>query len=148
MQARGIETLEEFSRVSGISRGTLYHLVRGRVSPKGTWVKPSIDTLLALAAVLNRPIQDFIFRLEPDAPGADHLPVIEGGFIVPVVGVVGAGPGQLVAPNTKSVYVPSTVAKGRLLEAYEVMGDSMCGGKRPICDGDIVVANRKDKGVS
>lgn len=65
----------------------------------------------------------------------------------PVMGIVGAGPGQF-EPTLKSVYVPTAVAKGRPLAAYEVKGDSMCGGKRPICDGDIIVVNLADKGCS
>ncbi|KIQ55897.1 hypothetical protein SY28_01125 [Meiothermus taiwanensis] len=147
MKRRGINTLEEFAKQSGISRGTLYHLVRGRVSPKGTWVKPSVDTLLVLARFLERPIQDLIFRLEPDAPGVSEQDRTIACGTVKVFGVVGAGPGQF-EPTLKSVYVPASVAKGRPLAAYEVRGDSMCGGKRPICDGDIIVVNMADKGCS
>ncbi|MDX2008252.1 MAG: LexA family transcriptional regulator [Meiothermus sp.] len=154
MQLQGIESLEEFSRRSGISRGTIYHLVRGRVSPKGTWVKPSIDTLVALAIFLNRPIQELIFRLEPNAPGSDIFSPLEaasqvqGAVAVPIVGVVGAGPGQAVPIRDGVMYVPPDVAKGRVLEGYRVLGDSMCAGRRPICSGDLVAVNKLDKGKS
>jgi len=32
------------------------------------------------------------------------------------------------------------------LVAFKVRGNSMCAGKRPICDGDIIIVNTRDGG--
>lgn len=66
MTRLGIKKLDEFAVQAGIARGTLYHLIRGRISPAGTAVKPSIDTLLALSRITRTPIAELIQRLVPD----------------------------------------------------------------------------------
>ncbi|RYM38918.1 LexA family transcriptional regulator [Meiothermus sp. PNK-Is4] len=147
MDELGIQSVEEFARYAKIGRATMHNVIRGRVSPKGTWVKPSIETLELLAIALNRPIQDLIFRLMPNAPGSE-LMTTRAQVRVPVVGVVGAGPGQDIEVDDGYIFVESAFARGKRLAAYRVYGDSMCAGRRPICDGDIIVANLNDKGDS
>lgn len=148
MVERGWTKLEQFADHFGIGRTTVYSLVLGRQTSQGEWVKPSLDTIIKLSIALNRPVDELLSRLYPELdlpkPQAQVAPSMKK---TPVMGIVGAGPGQF-EPTLKSVYVPTAVAKGRPLAAYEVKGDSMCGGKRPICDGDIIVVNLADKGCS
>lgn len=150
MDELGIQSIEEFARYAKIGRATMHNVIRGRVSPKGTWIKPSIETLEALAIALNRPIQDLIFRLMPNAPGSELAATSPTLVQVPVVGVVGAGPGQDIAIDDDDgfIAVEPSFARGKKLVAFKVVGDSMCAGKRPICHGDIIVANLLDKGTS
>lgn len=141
MREMGVESLEEFSRRIGVSRGTLYYLVRGRQTKAGTWVKPSVDTLVALAKALGVPTHELLYRLEPEAPGSD----LRSEKHVPLLGYVGGGPAQLeeIAEHTIPVRVKGDA---RNLVAFKVRGDSMCAGRRPICHGDIIIVNTEDKG--
>lgn len=147
MDELGIQSVEEFARRAGIARATMHNVIRGRVSPKGTWVKPSIETLELLAIALNRPIQDLIFRLMPNAPGSELMGQTSAAVQIPILGAVGAGPGQDVEEDG-FVAVDPSFARGKRLAAYRVYGDSMCAGRRPICDGDVIIANLNDKGDS
>lgn len=148
MDELGIRSVEEFARYAKIGRATMHNVIRGRVSPKGTWVKPSIETLEALAIALNRPIQELIFRLMPNAPGSELMATPPAQIQVPVVGVVGAGPGQDVEIDDGYIFVEPAFARGKRLAAYRVFGDSMCAGRRPICHGDTIIVNLLDKGES
>ncbi|WP_167764543.1 helix-turn-helix domain-containing protein [Thermus tengchongensis] len=141
MREMGVESLEEFARRIGMSRGTLYYLVRGRQTKAGTWVKPSIDTIVALARALDVPTHELLYRLEPDAPGSELRPETH----VPLLGYVGGGPSQLEEIADRTVPVRWR-GSARHLVAFRVRGDSMCAGKRPICDGDIIIVNTEDKG--
>ncbi|MFD3006292.1 helix-turn-helix domain-containing protein [Thermus tengchongensis] len=141
MREMGVDSLEEFSRRTGISRGTLYYLVRGRQTKAGTWVKPSVDTLVALAKALDVPAHELLYRLEPEAPGSEW----RSERHIPILGYVGGGPSQLEEIEERTVPV-RVKGDARHLAAFKVRGNSMCAGKRPICDGDIVIVNTEDKG--
>lgn len=141
MRELGVDNLEELSRRIGISRGTLYYLVRGRQTKAGTWVKPSVDTLVALAKALDVPAHELLYRLEPDAPGSEW----RGEKHVPILGYVGGGPAQLEEIEERTVPVRVKGDASHLV-AFKVRGNSMCAGKRPICHGDIVIVNTQDKG--
>ncbi|WP_299427192.1 LexA family transcriptional regulator [uncultured Meiothermus sp.] len=150
MDERGWTKLEQFADHFGIGRTTVYTLVLGRHTAQGEWIKPSLDTLIRLARALQRPVDHLLERLYPelDLPKPSAQLGAKDAVMVPVVGIVGAGPGQSVERETSAVFVPNRVARGKRLAAYQVQGDSMCAGKRPICDGDLVVVNRNDKGAS
>ncbi|WP_243092576.1 LexA family protein [Thermus hydrothermalis] len=141
MREMGVQSLEEFARRTGISRGTLYYLVKGRQTATGTWVKPSVDTIIALAKVLDVPAHELLYRLDPDAPGSE----VRTEKHVPILGYVGGGPSQMEAIEERTVPVR---VKGNAahLVAFKVRGNSMCAGRRPICDGDVVIVNTQDKG--
>lgn len=137
MREMGVDSLEEFARRTGFSRGTLYYLVRGRQTRAGTWVKPSVDTILTLARVLDVPAHELLYRLDPEAPGHELMGV-------PVVGFVGGGPAQ--GEEIEERYVQTRRRRLQGLLAFKVKRNSMCGGKRPICHGDIIIVNTQDKG--
>lgn len=151
MKALGQERLEEFVAYSRIPYSTLYNLVVGRLSPSGTYVKPSVDTLTLLARALDEPLARLVYDLVPDAPGADE-PNCDDHPVrhlkVQVAGWVGAGP-ELGEEITDSwIAVDYQFARGRALRAFKVRGDSMSAGRRPIYDGDIVVVDADDKGYN
>lgn len=148
MDEWGWTKLEQFADHYRIGRTTVYALVLGRQSSAGEWVKPSLDTLIRLAIALEKPVEELLERLYPeiDLPKAVGAPASMAD--VSVLGFVGAGPGQEALISDGSVYVSRRFARGKDLVAYRVRGDSMCGGKRPICDGDTIVVNREDKGAS
>lgn len=141
MEELGIKTTEQFADHFGIGRSTMYSLLVGRKSPAGTWIKPSLDTTVALSRALELSPNTIIKRLYSDI----SLPEDNQIHRVTIVGAVGAGPGQLSSIDD-SIVVPSELARGRELVAFRVVGDSMCSHRRPICDGDIIVVNRLDKG--
>lgn len=151
MRDLGMERLEQFAAYSQLGDTTLYNLVLGRVSPSGSLVKPSFDTLLRLAVALDVPLADLVYMLAPDAPGADascnSIPGVRR-IDVEVAGWVGAGPPQNEEADTPPIYVEDRFARGKELRAFKVRGDSMAAGKRPIVDGDIVIVNAKDKGTN
>ncbi|RIH83362.1 LexA repressor [Calidithermus terrae] len=140
MRELGMRNVEEFGRYAGINRSTMHQLVKGRTSPKGTEVKPSVDTLVRLAVALGRPIQDLIPRVAPRAPLGDPSPQAGGMVRVPVVSAVGGAGAQ--APGGW-VAVDERLAAGRELVAYRVCGDSMCAGRRPIGHGDLIAVDRR-----
>ena len=144
MRQLGIDTIREFADYAEVSRSSFYDLVRGRTTPSGAWIKPSLDTLAKLAIALNRPVHELLYMVDPEAPGAGA--VVDARQVpVYVAGCAGAGTEQLVASEER-VYVPAEFAKGRDLIAFLVCGDSMAGGKHPIYDGDVVVVDRKVAG--
>lgn len=147
MRELGVDRLEDFAEAVDMPRATLYTLARGRVSPNGTFVKPSVDTLVALSKALQRPLHELIYILEPDAPGADALmPSSLKRLAVRKAGWVGAGPDEYEEILDEFVWVDEQLAAGRDLLAFRVRGDSMEGGPRPILDGDLVLVDRNDKG--
>jgi repressor LexA len=150
MDARGWKKLEEFADHFGIGRTTTYNLVQGRQTSGGDWIKPSLDTVLRLAMALQTPVDELLERLYPDIelPKPASVVGVQGAVAVQIAGVVGAGPGQTQLVENGTMYVPAKIAKGKDLAGYNVFGDSMCGGKRPICSGDSVAVNRLDKGRS
>lgn len=139
---------EQFADHYGIGRTTVYSLILGRQTSEGQWIKPSLDTIIRLSLALNTPIDELVQKLYPEVvlPHPKSAPITS--VAIKVVGRVGAGPGQDAPIENGVVYVTPKLAKGKDLEAYQVVGDSMCGGKRPICDGDTIVVNRHDKGTS
>lgn len=139
MKEMGFRKLEEFADYYNIGRTTVYSLVIGRkIGDK--YIKPSLDTLTKLSLALEIPVEQLIERLYPEG---SFLTKKEVG--VPIIGYVGGGPSQLEEIEERTVPVR---AKGnaRHLVAFKVRGNSMCAGKRPICDGDIVIVNTEDKG--
>jgi repressor LexA len=141
MKRLGMRRLEEFADAFGLGRTTVYNLVLGR-KVGNKWIKPSLDTVVRLSLALNIPVEDLIAKLyEDEVPTLGQREEVH----VPVVGYVGGGPSQLEEIEERTVPVR---AKGnaRHLVAFRVRGDSMCAGKRPICDGDIIIVNTEDKG--
>ncbi|NJK45477.1 MAG: hypothetical protein HC933_15450 [Pleurocapsa sp. SU_196_0] len=147
MKALNIASLGEFAEYAGLKRTTMYNAVQGRVSENGTDVKPSVDTIFALARALEVSPTTLLYRLDPSAFPATEIEM-PGTHIVQLIGRVGAGPGQREPFQHRSVCVSERLAQGKDLIAYEVIGDSMDGGKRPIPDGATVVVNTLDKGSS
>jgi repressor LexA len=147
MRELNIATVEDFARFAKIPRTTVNGLLRGRISPNGTWIKPSIDTLIALARALNRPTHELLYLLEPDAPGQLESPLPPNRLDVSILGLLGAGPGEA-QERDGTISVDADFARGKDLVGYEIRGDSMAGGKRPIFSGDKVAVNRLDKGAS
>ncbi len=145
----GMSKLEEFAKYVGVTHPTIHQMVMGRLTVSGSWVKPSIETLVKLAVALDKPLHELVYRLEPEAPGATDLNhLTPDQHRVPVVGYVGAGPGQNHAVEGEHVTVSSRFAAGKQLVAYRIKGNSMAGGKRPIHDNDIVIVDTLDPGHS
>jgi repressor LexA len=147
MKRHNLDTLEDFANVANVGRSTVYDLVRGRLTPQGNWVKPSIDVLVKLAQTLEMPAHELLYRLEPEAYGSNAFNTVEG-YYVTVAGYVGAGPGQLEPCDTTTISVTPSFVSGKDLVAYIIRGDSMDGGKSPIKDGATVIVNSLDKGTS
>ncbi|MCL6529663.1 MAG: helix-turn-helix domain-containing protein [Meiothermus ruber] len=139
MKEQGIRSYNEFADKYGIGRSTLSNLRRGRQSPTGNWIKTDLRTLERLAVALGRPLTDVIERYYESE---NKLELIRPK--VPLVGWVGAGPGQLVEED--GIYVEPELAKGRDLIAFRVYGDSGCAGRFPICHNDIILVDRNDQG--
>lgn len=139
MKEMGFRKLEEFADYYNIGRTTVYSLVIGRkIGDK--YIKPSLDTLTKLSLALEIPVEQLIERLYPEG---SFLTKKEVG--VPIIGYVGGGPSQLEEIEERTVPV-RVKGDARHLVAFKVRGNSMCAGKRPICDGDIVIVNTEDKG--
>ena len=138
MKRLGMKRLEEFADAFGLGRTTVYNLVLGRkIGDK--WVKPSLDTVVRLSRALEIPVDVLIAKLyegEEWTPQAARIPLL---------GYVGGGPSQLDEIAERTVPVRWR-GSARHLVAFRVRGDSMCAGKRPICDGDIIIVNTEDKG--
>jgi repressor LexA len=139
MREKGFRKLEEFADYYDIGRTTVYSLVIGRkIGDK--YIKPSLDTLTKLSLALEIPVENLIERLYP-----------EGSFLtrkevgVPILGYVGGGPPQLEEIGDRTVPVRVKGSASHLV-AFKVRGNSMCAGRRPICDGDIIIVNTQDKG--
>jgi repressor LexA len=148
MKELGLSSVGAFAEYAQVARATMYNVVAGRISENGTYVKPSTDTIFALARALRRPAHELLYRLDPEAYGATEAPRPPNLVTVPVIGFVGAGPGQSEMLEQSHVCVSSEFAARKDLVAFQVRGDSMEGGKRPIRHGDRVVVNRADKGAS
>lgn len=139
MQELGMRRLEEFADAFGLGRTTVYSLVVGR-QVGGRWIRPSLDTLVKLSAALDIPIEDLIRRLYPEGGYASRT---QG--TVPVVGYVGGGPSQFLPLEEKVIPVLWKGPTSHLV-AFAVRGNSMCAGRHPICDGDVIIVNTQDKG--
>lgn len=137
MRREGIDTLDKFADKHGIGRTTLRNFVMGRQSPIGTWVKPELTTLIRLSKALNVPLFYLLERLYNDL---DHEIYMFPS--APVVGWVGAGPGQDEAISEVALPLPlDSFLKGSFV-AFAVRGNSMCAGSKPICDGDYIIVNK------
>ncbi|GIW36874.1 MAG: hypothetical protein KatS3mg073_1019 [Meiothermus sp.] len=137
MRREGIDSLDKFADKYGIGRTTLRNFVLGRQSPIGTWVKPELPTLIKLSKALSVPLFYLLERLYNDL-GQDVYMLPSA----PVVGWVGAGPGQ--DESIEELSLPLSLdsfLKGDFL-AFAVRGNSMCAGSKPICDGDYIIVNR------
>lgn len=157
MRRDGFKEITPWIDFHGIGRSTFYSLMRGRETKSGTWTKPSLDTLIALANALQVPLHELIYIIVPEAPGASTLngpttlpdvmrPLPVTRVAVQVAGWVGAGPDQLEEINGEYVYVDAAFAQGKKLRAFRVRGDSMTAGAHPIHDGDLVIVNTADPG--
>lgn len=138
MRRLGMKRLEEFADTFGLGRTTVYNLVLGRkIGDK--WVKPSLDTIVRLSKALGIPLESLIAKLYEEDEWAPQEARI------PLLGYVGGGPSQLEEIAERTVPV-RWKGSARHLVAFRVRGDSMCAGRRPICDGDIIIVNTEDKG--
>lgn len=149
MSKNNLKNVREFADDVGIGRSTVYDLVRGRSTSTGVWMKPSLDTIIKLATILNKPTHEILYLLEPSAPGATEAPPSTpvGAYQVPVLiaGRVGAGPSQLDEVEDYT-YVEAAFAHRRNLTAFRVEGSSMAGGKYPIYNGDLVIVDKNLQG--
>ncbi len=151
MAQDGLETITDFADKYELGRSTLYELVRGRSRTRGAWVHPSLQTTIALAKALERPLHEIIYLLEPEAPGAEATFASDAPLLkvnVEIAGWVGAGPAQNLEAHEPPIWLDLEFAQGKELRAFRVRGDSMAAGKRPILDGDIVVVDALDKGYN
>lgn len=144
MRKQGIGSIKEFADQYNIGRSTIYDLVRGRSD--GTISNPSLETITRVAEALNRPTHEILYLVNPHATGAEAFrqsPPSTHVERVPiyVAGCVGAGPQQL-RETDDYIMVEPDFAHGRDLVGFRVVGDSMAGGRRPICHDDIVVVDR------
>lgn len=150
MRQLGMRKLEQFADTYGLGRTTVYSMVQGRVTPSGGWMKPSVDTLVKLAAALEVPVHVLLYELEPTAYGHEIMgqsePIVRR-LQVAVAGWLGAGPEQSEEIDD-TILIDENFARGKDLVAYRIRGDSMAAGRHPIYDGDTVVVNRKDKGYN
>jgi repressor LexA len=140
MKRLGMRRLEEFADTFGLGRTTVYNLVLGRkVGDK--WIKPSLDTVVKLSAALDIPVEELIAKLYED-----EVPILRRHEAhIPILGYVGGGPPQLEEIGDRTVPVRVKGSASHLV-AFKVRGNSMCAGRRPICDGDIIIVNTQDKG--
>lgn len=143
MRQLGIESYNEFADRFGIGRSTLSNLRRGRQSPTGAWMKADLRTLERLANALDKSLGEVLDRFY-ESEGQMMLVRAKAQ----VLGWVGAGPGMHKVYDQEGVLVEASFARGKDLVAFKVKGDSMCSGKKPICDGDIIVVDRLDKGYN
>jgi repressor LexA len=137
MRRDRIESLDQFADKYGIGRTTLRNFVLGRQSPAGTWVRPELPTLIRLSRALDVPLVYLLEKLYEDL-GVDVYMVPSA----PVVGWVGAGPGQDELIEQKYLPLSTDSFRHGNFVAFAVRGDSMCSGNKPICDGDYIIINR------
>ena len=140
MKRLGMRRLEEFADTFGLGRTTVYNLVLGRkVGDK--WIKPSLDTVVKLSAALDIPVEELIAKLYED-----EVPILRRHEAhIPILGYVGGGPPQLEEIGDRTVPVRVKGSASHLV-AFKVRGNSMCAGRRPVCDGDVIIVNTQDKG--
>lgn len=144
MRELGLKNVSEFATYAEISESNMYAILNGRID-SGVPIVPKWQTMVALAKALERPTHELLYILDPEAPGAEILQKVEkptpNRVPVYVAGCVGAGPQQL-RETDDYIMVEPDFARGRDLVAFRVVGDSMAGGRRPICHDDIVVVDR------
>jgi repressor LexA len=150
MHKEGLSSLVEFADTHDLARTTIYNIVYGRQTKSGKAMKPSLDTLVGLADALDTPAHVLLYELEPDAFGSDlvnlspaQLPVRK--VLVDVVGVVGAGPAQNIQ-LFQDIWVDKRIVGSRRASGYQIMGDSMDGGKKPIQHGSILLIDLDNPG--
>jgi repressor LexA len=150
MHALGMKRLKEFADAFGIGRTTVYSLTLGRVSAKGTPVKPSVDTLLKLAAALDVPLHVLVYELEPDAHGAKALAQTPASLLSLPCAIAGwtHGESQLLTAELDPVWVEQSFARGRDLRASSIRGDAMDGGRTPIRYNDTILVDHNEEGTN
>ena len=156
MRRDDIKEVTKWADHWNIGRSTMYNLLRGRETTSGTWVTPSVETLIKLARAFQMPLHEIIYLIEPDAPGAELVRSQAQGAVQPSVGVrelpvqvagwCGAGPDQHEEVLGEHVCVEQSFVRDRDLVAFKIRGDSMEAGKNPIYSGDTVLIDRADKG--
>lgn len=144
MDRLGIRTVREFADRLGISRDTFYSWTRNNRTP-------DIENLLRLSRLTGTPLHELVYMVEPTAPGAaltlpGGVPAVRQ-LPINIAGDAGSGP-QRLYPGERIVYVEESFARGRDLAAFQIVGNSMEGGKQPIYDGDLVLVNQFDKSLS
>jgi len=70
MRNHNFVTVKEFAEHIGLSRSTIYDLIRSKET------LPSLSTLILLARALDRPTHELLYLAAPDAPGAPDAPMI------------------------------------------------------------------------
>lgn len=137
MRRDGISTLDQFADKYFIGRTTLRNFVLGRQSPIGTWVRPELPTLIRLSTALGVPLIYLLEKLYEDLGQDVYI-----APAAPVVGWVGAGPGQDDPIEQRSLPLSAESFKWGEFIAFAVRGNSMCSGSKPICDGDFIIINK------
>lgn len=123
---------------------SVYHLVYGRTSPAGETVKPSIDTLVKLAAALDAPVHDLLYQLVPEAVPRDAEET--KAHQATRIEIIPSGKQRTTRQDAKSIPVDLSLARGRKLSAYVVDGTAMAAGSHPIHPGDILLVDYEDSG--
>lgn len=141
MRRDGISRPNEWADKWLIGRTALRTAMVGRQSQIGTWIRPDLKTLQRLSKALEVPLVYLIQQFYDE--------VSDSGLLfpqAPVLGWVGAGPGE--QEEIVERFLPITMEQflDHDLAAFKVRGLSMCAGERPICDGDWVLADRRNKG--
>jgi repressor LexA len=150
MRKEGLNSLVEFADAHDLARTTVYNLVYGRTGKSGKVLKPGLDTLVRLADALDTPAHVLLYELEPDAFGAESVDLAPGQMpvrkvLVDVAGFVGAGPAQNVEVFS-DLWVDKRIIGSRRVAGYQVLGNSMDAGKKPILSGSIVLVDLDSPG--
>ena len=150
MRELELQNLQEFADYFQIGRSTLYELLRGRSLSRGAWVRPRLDTVLALADALETPVHEIVYLIEPNARGAEMPPqsIALRRVEVRIAGWSSSITEQANGASYGEIWVEEKFAQGRKLAAFRIHGDSMAGGRHPIYHGDVVIVDLEDKGLN
>lgn len=150
MRRDGIREITKWADHHGIGRTTLYSVLRGRETASRKWVKPSVDTLIRLAAALDVPLHELIYLVAPDAPGANAKQRVTAGYLqafgVERIPIEALSQAQSAGTAPRFAYAEPDLSRGRDLRAFRMQGDSMAAGRTPIHDDDVVLVDVRDKG--
>lgn len=158
MRRHGFSEITKWADHFKIGRTTLYNLLHGRETDAGTWVTPSLETLVKLSKAFDKPLHELVYMIQPDAPGAQiatgdkemstetNVPVRD--FQVNIAGWHSAHQSQGALNHQEVIWVEEAFARDKDLYAFRVLGDSMAAGKVPIHHGDIVLVDGHDKGFN
>jgi repressor LexA len=157
MRRHGFREITKWADHFRIGRTTLYNLLHGRETGSGTWVTPSLETLVKLARAFDKPLHELVYMVQPDAPGAElkstgtTAPLVESEppprqVSVNIAGWCNTSSQQDESSYPNVVWVEEEFSEGKELYAFKILGDSMAAGRVPIHHGDIVLVDGNDKG--